>query len=397
MAVEVAAQVEIVELGVTYTTPFTLELDPGTYTLRATYPVTGETQTRTTTITGGVTTREDFYFAAPPPVEYTLAISATAGGTTNPAPGSYRYPAGTSVTVTAVPATGYRLRTWILDGVARPPTDTINVLMDMDHTLRAEFELIPAVEYTLTISAVGGTTNPAPGSYKYAAGTTVRVTAIPVPGYAPFHHWELDGVTRTENPIDVLMDKDHTLVAVFAPVTYFLTITSTVGGTTAPAPGTYSYTAGTTARVTAYPDSGYRFVRWELDTTVRTENPIDIVMDRDYSLRAIFEAIAAEYTLSISSTVGGTTDPAPGTYLYPAGSVAVVIAYPGNGYIFDHWLIDGVTRETANPINLLMDTDHTLSAVFIVAPPLPPIYKTIALAAGVAAAVGLAYIAGKKR
>jgi hypothetical protein len=82
-------------------------------------------------------------------------------------------------------------------------------------------------EATLTISdTVGGTTDPAPGSYDYDDETVVRVTAIPYSGYE-FHHWEFDGVTRFENPIDVLIDEDdeedddeddeghHTLHAVF--------------------------------------------------------------------------------------------------------------------------------------------------------------------------------------
>jgi hypothetical protein len=43
----------------------------------------------------------------------------------------------------------------------------------------------------------------------------VTVTAYPDSGYS-FDHWELDGVTMYENPIDVVMDADHALHALFA-------------------------------------------------------------------------------------------------------------------------------------------------------------------------------------
>jgi len=76
-------------------------------------------------------------------------------------------------------------------------------------------QLLLVPQYTLTISATaGGTTDPAPGSYVYDEGTEVTVTAIPDEFYE-FDHWELDGAVRSENPIDVLMDADHTLHAVF--------------------------------------------------------------------------------------------------------------------------------------------------------------------------------------
>lgn len=63
---EVGATVEVVEVG-TYTTPFTLELAPGNYTLRCTYE--DETKETLITIVDGQITTEDFRFAE---VELTL-------------------------------------------------------------------------------------------------------------------------------------------------------------------------------------------------------------------------------------------------------------------------------------------------------------------------------------
>jgi len=85
---------------------------------------------------------------------------------------------------------------------------------------------------------------------------------------------------------------DHDFrIVVRLPAEYTLTISSTAGGTTDPTPGSHSYPADTVVRVTAYTVSGYRFVRWELDGVQKTMNPIDVLMDRDHSLHAVFEAI----------------------------------------------------------------------------------------------------------
>ncbi|MEM3698181.1 MAG: hypothetical protein QXQ94_11950 [Candidatus Bathyarchaeia archaeon] len=69
--------------------------------------------------------------------------------------------------------------------------------------------------YNLTISAnYGGTTNPAPGTYTYVSGTSFEVVAVPEMGYS-FDHWLLDGEVKTENPITLVMNTNHTLEAYF--------------------------------------------------------------------------------------------------------------------------------------------------------------------------------------
>jgi len=77
---------------------------------------------------------------------------------------------------------------------------------------------IVANTYFLTIATtVGGSTTPTPGTYEYPVNATVQVIATSEANYV-FDHWELDGVNvGSDNPYVVLMDKDHTLKAVFSP------------------------------------------------------------------------------------------------------------------------------------------------------------------------------------
>jgi hypothetical protein len=76
--------------------------------------------------------------------------------------------------------------------------------------------------------------------------------------------------------------------------------------------------------------------------------------------------VALTRTLSISASSGGTTDPAPGTYMYDYYSFANVSASAHSGYTFDGWILDGSIIVYENPINVTMDSDHTLDAYFSV-------------------------------
>jgi hypothetical protein len=74
-----------------------------------------------------------YYFGSPK-----LTISASSGGTTNPAPGTYAYNYGSSVTVTASAYSGYYFSYWSLDGTAYY-NNPITVTMTADHSLTAYF------------------------------------------------------------------------------------------------------------------------------------------------------------------------------------------------------------------------------------------------------------------
>ncbi|MEM3459285.1 MAG: ABC transporter substrate-binding protein [Candidatus Bathyarchaeia archaeon] len=83
------------------------------------------------------------------------------------------------------------------------------------------------------------------------------------------------------------------------------------------------------------------------------------------------------YSLTISTTTGGTTSPTPGTYIYLANSSVQVTAIPDTNYVFDHWELDTINVGSANPYYVLMDNNHTLKAVFTYLPPPPPLSVSI--------------------
>lgn len=79
--------------------------------------------------------------------------------------------------------------------------------------------------------------------------------------------------------------------------------------------------------------------------------------------------LAPGTVFTITITDGGTTDPTPGTYVYPADTNVSVTAIPELGYDLSRWELDGVNVGSDNPYTVVMDADHTLHAVFVVHEP----------------------------
>jgi hypothetical protein len=295
---------------------------------------------------------------------WNLNIAVNGSGTTNPSQGTHTYPNGTVVTVTASPGIGYVFDHWLLDGNNNGTANSTHVLMNANHQLQAFFR---PLNYTLTIlAATNGLINPSPGSYAYSYGTLVNVSAVPNTGYG-LDHWLLDGSNAgSANPIQVSMTTNHQLTAVFAPgstVNYTLNITTTVGGATSPGAGNYVYPLGTVVTVTASPNTGYHFDHWSLDgNTYGTANTIQVTMNSTHQLQAIFTPL--NYTLTITPTTNGSTNPSPGSHVYSYGTAASVTAQPNTGYVLDHWLLDNTSAGAANPISVTMTTNHQLTAVF---------------------------------
>jgi hypothetical protein len=308
---------------------------------------------------------------APVPTSLTLTINATAGGTTSPPPGNYTYGYNASVTVTAIPDSGYIFDYWMsvfgLMGNQNPNT----IMMVQNLSLEAIFENASAAQRTLTITAAtGGTTDPPPGKYAYGYMANVTVTASPDAGYV-FDHWTSEHGENfgTQNPWKMMINWNFTIQPVFENATSgprILTIWSVSNGTTNPPPGTHTYNYGESVTVTAIPQNGTYFGGWVLDqTSGGMNNPITITMDRSHDLGLNFVPNPPyTVTVTISPATGGTTDPAPGQYMYPAGEHARVTAIPDSDWWLDHWLLDGNNFGNSTSIDFKLDGNHTVRPVF---------------------------------
>jgi hypothetical protein len=139
---------------------------------------------------------------------------------------------------------------------------------------------------------------------------------------------------------------------------YALTISSELGGTTDPPPGNYFYNPGDQVEVTAIPDSGRTFMGWGGNAT-GTDNPLTVIMDSDKFITANFNM---EYTLTITTSTGGTTNPAPDTYTYVSGTDVTVRAIASSGYEFSNW--GGDASGSHEIITITLDSNKAIRAEF---------------------------------
>ncbi len=150
-------------------------------------------------------------------------------------------------------------------------------------------------DVTLTIETIGrGTTDPAPGSWEYTAGSEVLVRAIPTAGWQ-FDHWE-GSIAGIENPITFTIAADIAITAVFSeiivpPEEYAVTISVIGEGMTDPMPGAYIVTHGVILKITAYPAEGWRFSHWQGDIS-GTANPVNIEVLGNMPVVAVFAEIS---------------------------------------------------------------------------------------------------------
>jgi len=160
-------------------------------------------------------------------------------------------------------------------------------------------------------------------------------------------------------------------IACTTPVTeYHLTVDSTDGGDVSkPGEGRFSYCPQQGERVVlvAVPYPGYQFVNWTGDVgTIADVNAVvtTITVNDDYSITANF---AKPYSLTISSTEGGSvTTPGEGTSVYDEGDVVKLVAAPDTGYGFVNWTGDvgTITNVNAASTTITMNGDYSITANF---------------------------------
>ena len=139
-----------------------------------------------------------------------------------------------------------------------------------------------------------------------------------------------------------------------APTQYTLTVTAGEGGTVSTEGGTFD--EGTEVTVTATPDEGYVFVRWEGSDS--TENSLTITLNSNESLNAVFELIPL-YTLTVLSSEGGTVSTSGGEYT--EGTEIEIIATPNEGFSFTGW--EGI-EETNSSVTVSVSSNATVTAIF---------------------------------
>ena len=174
------------------------------------------------------------------------------------------------------------------------------------------------VEIVVVAASTGGTTDPAPGAYEYSNGTNIVLTAIPDSGYV-FLYWVASG--------------------------------NTTPGHESPQPS-YVIDPTTGEQIATIPNPNVQLQG--IDSLAFSDNPTNITCGYGYTFTytAIFALegsqtpTTAAAIVVITDSVGGTTDPAPGTYEYATGDTISLTATADPGYEFQYWIVSGNTTPT---------------------------------------------------
>jgi uncharacterized repeat protein (TIGR02543 family) len=284
------------------------------------------------------------------------STNITGGSVTlNPAPGADgRYTKDATITLTAIPAAGYRFDRWSGDFSSIVTSVTISI--NTNKNLSASFMRIYAL--TAAVSpAGGGAISPSSGTYD--EGSNVILTATPASGYR-FDHWSGDA-SGNINPLTINMNTGKSVTAAFVKVYSLTALVSPAGsGSVTPAGGTYDESANVT--LITIPASGYRFDRWSGDVSGNTTS-VNVIMNGNKNVTANFIKV---YTLTVAvSPAGGGSVSSTGS-IYDTGASVTITAIPATGYVFDHWGGDVSGNTTA--VTITMTADKNVTAVFKIKP-----------------------------
>jgi hypothetical protein len=203
--------------------------------------------------------------------QYLLTINPTVNGTVSPAPGSYWETAGTSVTVTATPATGYLLVSWVGTGLGSYNGTALSTSLTLtgpvSESVSFAFYVAPVYLHTLVLTptglptgvvwsaSIGGTAVTGSGaltftlvngSYTVNVGVVTPAAGVEyVPSVASFSV-TVAGTTPYSGPAFTTM--------------YLVTILGSTGGTAGP--NSLWTTSGASVTLSAVPSSGDTFVNW---------------------------------------------------------------------------------------------------------------------------------------
>ncbi|MFO1497163.1 MAG: InlB B-repeat-containing protein [Verrucomicrobiota bacterium] len=342
-------------------------------------------------------------------------------------PFSRSFKTGTTVTLSAFQNYfGRAFQKWQKDGADFSVNPSVQVTMDRSYTLTAVYGAAPVVK-TLTIestnpnSGVAVTLSPADNNGKtkgdtrltlpYNQGTAVTVTAPATVQGNSFQKWQKDGKDfGTSTAVTVTMDNDHRLTAVYiSPPTRTVTVASSnpnsgvaIGVSLADDSGkrdgsttfTRAYKQGTVVTFTAPATAGgNNFQKWQRDgTDIGSNQAIQITIDGNFTLRAVYVKPQTLWTLTVASSnpnsgVAVTVSPTDNngkrdgttkfSRTYKTGT-AVTLKAPAkaNGKNFQKWQKDGVDAGTSVSIQVTMNANHTLTAVYVD----PPIVRSLTVA-----------------
>ena len=329
-------------------------------------------------------------FEANPAPSYTLTAVVTGSGSIGSSPGGITCPtdcteaftAGTNVTLTAAPATGFQFTGWSATGC--PGTGTCVVAMNAATSVTATFTPVAPGQFALQVVTQGsGSVASSPAgiacgndcSETYPQTTSVTLTVTPQSG-ATFSGWS--GACTGTGTCTVVMSATRTVTATFTQIMRTLTVTKagTGAGTVTSAPAgincgtdcTEAYAQGASVTLTAAASTGSTFAGWS--GACSGTGACAVSMAAAATATATFTAnptpthlltVAVNGSGGVGSSPVGITCPTDCTESFTQGTVVTLAATPTSGQQFTGW---GGACTGASTCTVTMNAAASVTATF---------------------------------
>lgn len=214
------------------------------------------------------------------PQAYHLYLTSVGQGSISRAPAQASYGYGAAITLTAQPPVGWHFVSWHGDviGTANP----LPLTMTQDYAIAAHFQRTE-LTFTATVEGEGTITTSLPAG-RHPYGTVITLNASPAAGNR-FRSWG-GAITGTTPTATLVLDRNQTVIARFAPITHTLTIATTgAGEIVVDPPGPYRHQQQIQLQAKAH--AGWHFQAWAGGLQGQP-NPMQLTIAADQQVMAIF-------------------------------------------------------------------------------------------------------------
>jgi uncharacterized repeat protein (TIGR02543 family) len=290
--------------------------------------------------------------------QFTVTTVVVGAGSVSPG-GVLNFPANTSISLSAIPLQGASFVSWsgVCPGTTNPTcifTVTANVTATATFTTQ---------QVTLGTNIVGpGAIQQAPAGGTFAAGTSIRLTAVPNTG-ASFVNWTGACLGSTNPVCNFTINNNTQAAATFSAGAQVSLATSVAGpGTIQQSPTGSSFTSGTSITLTAVPNTGASFTSWTGPCAGSTNPVCTFTINSNTIASATFTA-GVQFTLSTSVVGPGTIQQSPTGTSFVSGTSITLTAMPGANAVFTSWT--GPCAGSTNPVcTFAISANTTASATF---------------------------------
>lgn len=223
-------------------------------------------------------------------VQHLLEIVSSGQGVVEIEPDEPDYEHGQEVELNAIPSQGWLFSHW--DGDFTGSDNPIIVEMDAGKSIDAVFT---PKQHAITVDVKGqGAVLRDPEQAEYDYGSAIDLTAIPADRGWRFSHWEGD-VSGSDNPVNVEVDNDKNVKAVFTELPHTLDVAVSGSGAVDIVPDLSEYLYGEEVELTAVPEPGSVFSHWADDLT-GSDNPATLAVIGETEITAHFTSILSGLT-----------------------------------------------------------------------------------------------------